>query len=274
MKRLRRILPVLLMFLLLLTGCTPDAAFDVTVRNLPEGERAYLLLIPPDGVSLSDSAPEEMKGTALDRYDTDGFVCAEYHLADALRMNGSQNGQTLRFWFAEENGLRSFCETYREFRIARCDSRGDVLSVSPSVSLCPSGKFAYAFRFTYDVNTDTAEETAWIGKTVFGISLAEWIFGMLLLTLPACALMLVIFAVMRIAARKNGMKTRACQTVSAICSLPPLLLNVLLLLERIPYFRTDSSLMQAVGLRTVLAADLIWLASLLICGCVYYRSNP
>lgn len=275
MKRHRMILPALLMLLLLLTGCTPDAAFDVRVQGTPEGEQAYLLLIPPDGVSLSDAAPDSMKGSELDRYAEDGFVCAGYHLADVFEMKNSQDKQALHIWFPEEEGLRSFCGTYREYRIAHCDSKGKVLHVSPSVSLCPKNKFAYAVRFVYDAGTDTAEATAWTAKTVLGSSLPEWILLMLLLTLPACALMLVVFAVMRIARRKTGMKKRACQTVSAVCSLPPLLMNILLLLERtVPYFRTDSRLLFSGSLSMVLASDLIWFAALLICGHVYYRSNP
>lgn len=275
MKRYRMILPALLTLLLLLTGCTPNASFFVTLRNLPEGETAYLLLIPPEGTQRSDAAPDSMKGSELDRYAADGFVCAEYHLAGALRVNNSQDRGMLGFWFPEESALRSFCGTYREFRIAYCDGSGRVLRVSPSVSLCPENKFAYAVRLDYDAGTDTAEVSSWTAKPVLGSTLPEWIVYCLLLSVPASVLMLILFAVMRIARRKNGMKTRACQTVSAVCSLPPLLLNILFLLERtVPYLRTDSRLFPAAELRTVLAADLIWFAALMICAWIYYRSGP
>lgn len=275
MKRRRMIVWALLLALLLLTGCTPDESLTVRVRNLPEGESAFLLLCPPDGAELTEDAPEHMKGSELDRLDADGFVCAAYHLTNVLRVSGSQNGQQLGCWFPSAEALRRFCEAYREFRIARCDGEGNVLHISPSVPLCPSGKFAYAVRFECDVRTDAAEVTAWLGKTVLGNSLAEWIFCLMLITLPACALMLVLFAAMRIVRRKTGMKTRACQTVSALCSLPPLLLNLLLLLERtVPYFRTESRLLSTPSFQMVLACDLFWFASLLICGHTYYRSNP
>lgn len=274
MKRYRWFFPALLMLLLLLTGCTPDVSLDVTLQNLPEGERAYLLLMPPEGTVQTDSAPEDLKGSEIERYAEDGFVCAEYRLTDTLRVHNASGGKHLGFWFDSSEALRGFCAAYREFRVARCDSRGNVLQVGPSVSLCPKNRFAYAFRLNYDVKTDTAEITALLGKTVFGASISEWIFALLLVTLPACMLMLLIYAFMRIFRRKQGIRKRVGQTVSLLCSLPPLLLNLLLLLERaVPYFRAESRPLPAVDFRMILAADLIWFASLLICGYNYYRSN-
>lgn len=142
-------------------GPPPPHSAGVRIENMPENA-AYVDILIQIGADDEQYTPYNVDHGArmgipaqspIVLYDEDGFASFTFHFAEA------SVDEEYGMRFARENDQYSMLlDRYHMIKVALIDSEGNVLQVSDSVDLNPSGKSGYfTGTITYDALADTID---------------------------------------------------------------------------------------------------------------------
>lgn len=219
------------------TGCMPDDPFVVRFENLPENVRPFSLLPEKNPPPQFYSEPaDEIKNTELINYKKDGWK-AGLRLNERIYETYTEPG-ILDIYYsygATNDGIRRFCELYREMRIAILDENGKILNITSTLNLVPQDYFGYPKEVVYDANTDSFSITMTVEKKIFGKTPTDW-WG--IITFLSWITDIVFISILSTAKRTDNKEYLKQKRIPLILLVVPGVISIItgIIINIVPYF--------------------------------------
>ena len=237
----RRIwLLLVMMGMILLTGCKRDFPIQFLVQNAAGDADVTLLLKDPDSGEYRENA-------------WDSRTC---------NVTSSDHLLAIHFEVAKDRG--SFCEQHQSCKLLV----GGV--ESQEFSLVPEDKFGYPLMIYYDAEADSFTTTQWLSRELYGKTLDDWIMFLKMPGLIGTAIALIIVGILAIRAVliMKPVSWKVIWILSLILCSPYIVMTAFETVTTvIPYFNMYGDTFTIRDLQTILADSFGWIlyfAALLI----------
>ena len=250
-----------------LCGCNPTVTVDIDCIGLAEDEMAFVLIYPAEGDELRKNIDEDTAGSAVFRDDKDGFVLAE-QIPDVDFVD--RLDRKIRLGFGDRFTRMDFCKKYKTIRIAVCDDRWQIKSISEDFDVFCKDKHAIVTEARYDSATGEFQREKLERRDYKGTSSAE-IYGVLLMvSIPLDIVLLTVMLVFN--ARKRPVKELTLWLTFGLLSLPNIALSVFYIAENtVPYLNINDDRFDGGDIITLIVMNFAWL--LAWGGLIIYQVN-
>ena len=250
----------LFIIMLALCGCDNRSSVTVMFGHDNVSDRALVLLQPQEGDVIVDAQDEDLRGSAVHRYDTGGWVIAER--IDSLNTHSTKNGAYIDFLDKKE--LVEFCEKYKSMKIAYCDESWKPVKISGEIQLVCKKKYAVVSGIQYNpeyndyIVTERTERLYPGGHTagsfLLDLSVLAWLVG------GGLIVAMIVFA-----AKKPPAGKGITLIVFFAMSLPSAANVTVYLLRYIsPYFNYDDSVFEIWDIVLMAVMNAPWFIALVL----------